>query len=226
LELVGWWVNWFLFSTKLKKRPYIILKWAQTSEGYIAPENKSRFQITNAHSNQLVHKWRTEEAAIMVGTHTAQYDDPQLTARLWQGKQPLRIVLDKQLRLPRSLHLFDTAATTWVINEEKSAVENNTHYKKLTFDASLLDNILKELHAASILSLIVEGGAALLQRFIDADLWNEARVFTGNTSLPGGIAAPLIKNAVTAFSSAIENDILHVYTNKASTYSYVTGMEL
>ena len=132
----------------------------------------------------------------MVGTNTAQNDDPQLTARLWQGRQPLRIVLDKQLRLSNSLKLFDASAPTWVINEKKNETEGNVHYKQLSFDDLLLKSILKELHAASILSLIVEGGAALLQSFIDEGLWDEARVFTGNITLQRGIKAPHINGNI------------------------------
>lgn len=226
LEADGWWLNRRFFCTHLLHRPYIILKWAQTLEGYIAPVDGSRFQITNEHSMQLVHRWRTEEGAILIGTKTALSDDPQLTARAWEGKQPLRIVLDKTLKLPHDLKLFDNSTPTWVINEKKEAEEGNTIYKKIPFDHSLLHRISVALHQAGILSLIVEGGATLLNSFIKEGLWDEARIFTGAASLPDGIAAPRIKNAIPAFTTVLEKDILQVYTNSTSKFPYAPGMDL
>lgn len=221
----GKWLNRRFFSFHQNKRPYIILKWAKTQNGYFAPINRTRVQLSNKHSQQLVHKWRTEEAAIMIGHQTAISDNPQLTSRLWQGKQPLRIVLDKRLALPHDLNIFSAEAPTWVINEQKDEVKDNVSFVKTTFDEILLTRILGKLHEANILSLIVEGGAVLLQSFIDAGLWDEARVFTTEKMLEEGVEAPTLKNANAAFSTNIDSDVLHVYTNK-NAYSYVHGMEL
>jgi diaminohydroxyphosphoribosylaminopyrimidine deaminase/5-amino-6-(5-phosphoribosylamino)uracil reductase len=226
LEKEGAWVNRRFFSFHKHKRPYIILKWAQTEQGYFAPLDRSRFQITNKHSMQLVHKWRTEEAAILVGHQTALNDNPQLTARLWQGKQPLRIVLDKNLKLPHSLNVFNSDADTWVINEQKEEQKENISFVKLKFDEILLTRLMQKLYEANILSLIVEGGATLLQSFIDMELWDEARVFSADVLLPEGIEAPTLKNTAHAFKTALGEDTLQVYLHNKGGYSYPQGMEL
>jgi diaminohydroxyphosphoribosylaminopyrimidine deaminase/5-amino-6-(5-phosphoribosylamino)uracil reductase len=226
LEHEGAWLNRRFFSFHTRRRPYIILKWAQTPEGHIAPLDKRRYPITNKASMQLVHKWRTEEAAIMVGYHTAMNDDPQLTARLWQGRQPLRIVLDKGLQLPATHNVFDKTTGTWIINERKEAVESNISWKQMLFDDRLLDTLLAALYGENKLSLIVEGGAVLLNSFIEKGLWDEARIFTGKASLAEGIKAPVLTHAIPAFETVIDGDLLHVYTNKNNPYAYVQGMEL
>lgn len=222
----GAWLNRRFFTFHTRKRPYIILKWAQTQDGYFAPADRSRLQVSNERSMQLVHKWRTEEAAIMVGFNTALNDNPQLTARLWEGRQPLRIVLDKKLQLPVTHHVFDTAAATWIINEQKERLEKNVQWKQMQFGDDLLHNLLSALYEERVLSLIIEGGAKLLSSFIEKSLWDEARVFTGNVSLQDGIAAPLLTSSEPAFETNISGDTLSIYTNKNNPYSYVPGMEL
>ena len=226
LEKEGGWVNRRFFCYHKKKRPYIILKWAQTKEGYLAAADRSRVQITGAESQQLVHKWRTEEGAIMVGTHTALNDNPQLTARLWQGKQPLRIAIDRKLQLPATHHLFDNSTATWIINEEREILHGNVHHVMMPFDDTLLSQLLHRLYEANILSLIVEGGAILLDSFIKQGLWDEARIFTGNTSIRNGIPAPLLTGESHAFTSVIGEDRLQVFVNNNSDYPYIAGMEL
>jgi len=226
LEKEGLWVNRRFFCFHKQKRPYIILKWAQTKDGLIAPADRGKFQITKPDSQKLVHKWRTEEAAIMVGTTTALNDNPQLTSRLYEGRQPLRIVLDKNLQLPATHHLFDNTAATWVINEHKEVLLGNVHSIKLPFDVQLLPALLHKLYEAKILSVIVEGGAVLLNSFIAAGLWDEARIFTGDVLLKEGIKSPVLQDEVPAFNTAISNDSLQVSVNKKSDYSYVNGLEL
>jgi diaminohydroxyphosphoribosylaminopyrimidine deaminase/5-amino-6-(5-phosphoribosylamino)uracil reductase len=225
LDAEGKWVNRRFFTFHQKKRPYIILKWAQTQNGYFAPLHKGRLQLSNKHSQQLVHKWRTEEAAIMIGHQTAVADNPLLTARSWNGKQPLRIVLDKRLVLSHHLNIFNEDAATWVLNEKKDENKGNISFVKLVFDEILLTRLLEKLHDANILSLIVEGGAVLLQSFIDAGLWDEARIFSTETILDEGLEAPSLKDANTALTTELDTDRLHVYTNK-NAYPYVQGMEL
>jgi len=226
LEQEARWLNRRFFCFHEQNRPYIILKWAQTKDSFIAPSDNTRLQITNADSNQLVHKWRTEEAAIMVGYNTALHDNPQLTARLWKGRQPLRIVIDKEQQLPPSSHLFDNAAATWVINEQRETLHGNVHYIQLSFSKPLLPQLLTRLHNAKVLSLIIEGGAQTLRSFIDAGLWDEARIFTGDIFLERGIAAPALTNATPAFTTELGSDTLQVFTNKDSSFSYIQGMEL
>lgn len=226
LESEGLWINRRFFCFHTKKRPYIILKWAETEDGFIAPSNRSRLQISNRHSSLLVHKWRAEEAAIMVGYNTAKNDNPQLTVRNIEGKQPLRIVLDRNLSLDNSLNLFNNDAPTWVINEKKEAAVDNLYYTQLPFDDNLLAGVLERLYNAKILSLIVEGGAVLLQSFIDKGLWDEARIFTGTASLQEGIKAPQLKYREHVIKTPIADDVLNVYTNKNAAYQYIKGLEL
>jgi diaminohydroxyphosphoribosylaminopyrimidine deaminase/5-amino-6-(5-phosphoribosylamino)uracil reductase len=160
----------------------------------------------------------------MVGYHTALNDDPQLTARLWQGKQPLRIVLDRNLTLPLSLRLFNDAAETWVLNEKKNEQKGNIIYKKLDF-AELLSALIAQLHAANKLSLIVEGGAHLLNTFIEAGLWDEARIFIADNELQEGIPAPVLSNAAMMQEQELGTDTLQLHINKASAYPFVNGMD-
>lgn len=226
IEQEGLWVNRRFFCFHKQKRPYIILKWAQTKEGRIAPADRSRLQISNTASQKLVHKWRTEEAAIMVGTTTAINDNPQLTSRLYEGRHPLRIALDKNLKIPATHHLYDNTAATWIINEQKEILNGNVHLVKLPFGNNLLPVLLHRLYEAKILSLMVEGGAALLNSFIALGLWDEARIFTASTSIKDGLKAPVLSNEVLAYTTDVNNDKLQVYTNKNSDYRYINGMEL
>lgn len=226
LEQEGAWMNRRFFCFHQQKRPYIILKWAQTSSGLFAPLNRTRFQISNEHSKQLLHKWRTEEASIMVGYNTALNDDPQLTSRLWPGRQPLRIVLDKDLKLPRSLRVFNDDATTWIINEQKEANGEHVQYVQFDFGSSLLNKLMDKLHEQNKLSLIIEGGAHLLNSFIEQGLWDEARIFVADAELNEGIPAPVLKDANNAFETESGTDKLFFYTNNNSAYPYVAGMDL
>lgn len=226
MQQQGLWVNRRFFCFHQQKRPYIILKWAQTTDGFIAPLDRSRLQITGPESQKLLHKWRTEEAAIMVGTTTALNDNPQLTSRLHNGKQPLRIVLDRNLQIPHTHHIFDHEAATWIINEQKETTNGNVHFVQLPFDDTLLPQLLNKLHQNKIQSIIIEGGTILLSSFIQAGLWDEARVFTGNITLGKGIAAPHLKNESEALTTISGNDRLQVFVNKSSSYPYVQGMDL
>lgn len=180
-----------------KHRPYTVLKWAQAADGFIdlpRPENAigQPARITGDDERVLVHKWRSEEQAIMVGTNTALIDDPVLNVRQWNGAQPLRIVLDRILRLPGSLHLFNGDYPTLVLTEKEHEPTNNVDYAVIPFDSHLVEHILSELHSRKILSVLIEGGTQLLQTFIDAGLWDEARVFTGNQKFGQGVKAPHI----------------------------------
>ena len=175
-----------------KKRPYVILKWAQTRDGFVARENFDSKWISNAYSRQLVHKWRSEEDAILVGTSTAKHDNPQLNVRDWEGKDPVRIVLDRNLILDRSLHLFDNAQPTICYNQVKSEKLENLDLVQLKSGFGVKE-VLEDLYKRKIQSLIVEGGAQVLKSFIENELWDEARVFTGQVQFVKGIPSPLIQ---------------------------------
>jgi diaminohydroxyphosphoribosylaminopyrimidine deaminase/5-amino-6-(5-phosphoribosylamino)uracil reductase len=202
------------FTFHQKKRPYIILKWAETSDGFIAPlvqEEGKPFWITSPESKKLVHKWRTEEASILVGTNTAEKDNPALTARLWGGCQPLRIVLDRTLRLNDNLQVFDESIKTVVFTEKLKASTSRTEYIQTDF-SKLHENILNELYKRNIHSVIIEGGRETLQAFINESLWDEARVFVGKERLVNGISAPVL-NTNPKYEERISKDILKLYCN-------------
>lgn len=202
------------FTFHQKKRPYIILKWAQTKDGFIAPlvqEEGKPFWITSPESKKLVHKWRTEEASILVGTNTAEKDNPALTARLWNGCQPLRIVLDRTLRLNDNLQVFDESIKTVVFTEKLKTSTSRTKYIQTDF-SKLHENILNELYKRNIHSVIIEGGRETLQAFINESLWDEARVFVGEERLVNGISAPVL-NTNPKSEERISKDILKLYCN-------------
>ena len=175
-----------------KKRPYFILKWAQTADGFIAAKNRIPQWISHEYSQMLVHKWRTEEMAIMAGTTTILTDNPHLTARKWQGKNPVRILLDKELKLSPDLHVFEPNAEVLVFNQVKNEVNGHIHYIKTDFDQNLPAAISRSLFSYCLQSVIIEGGAKLLQSFIEAGLWDEARVFIADKTFGEGVNAPII----------------------------------
>jgi diaminohydroxyphosphoribosylaminopyrimidine deaminase / 5-amino-6-(5-phosphoribosylamino)uracil reductase len=201
-------LNRRFFTFHQHQRPYIILKWAQSNDGKIAPLNSllvsgglseplfaKRLLITNEITNRLVHKWRSEEAAIMVGTNTALYDNPSLTTRLWKGNNPVRILLDKDLKIPAAHYLLDGKVKTIIFNNNKNETVQNTLYSKLEQGDSLIQQMLKKLYQLQIQSILVEGGTKLLQSFIDEGCWDEARVITNEQLIVGdGIHAPFLKN--------------------------------
>ncbi|MCS4433745.1 bifunctional diaminohydroxyphosphoribosylaminopyrimidine deaminase/5-amino-6-(5-phosphoribosylamino)uracil reductase RibD [Aquiflexum sp. XJ19-10] len=192
-----------------KKRPYVILKWAQTRDGFVARENFDSKWISNQYSRQLVHKWRSEEDAILVGTSTAKYDNPKLNVRDWDGKNPVRIVLDRTLKLDSTLDLFDHSQKTICYNQVKT--ENSENLDLVKLDSGFgLEKVLEDLYQRKIQSLIVEGGAQVLKSFIENELWDEARVFTGQVQFGKGIPAPLIKGKLLS-ESEIVGDRLAVW---------------
>lgn len=193
-------------------RPYIVLKWAQSADGKIA--GAARTLISNEYTNRLVHKWRSEEAAILVGTRTALMDDPALTARLWHGPDPIRLVIDKDLRLPESLQLFDRKVRTIVFNHLRHEEVNNLLYYQLATDSSLVHQVVVALTALKIQSVLVEGGARLLQSFIDEGYWDEARVITNNDlEIRGGLAAPVLKGGELRGKETLLSDSIRYYQN-------------
>jgi diaminohydroxyphosphoribosylaminopyrimidine deaminase/5-amino-6-(5-phosphoribosylamino)uracil reductase len=177
-----------------KHRPFVTLKWAQSADGFIgAAEGEPRAMISNNYTMALCHKRRTEHQAIMVGRRTAELDNPSLTVREWDGRTPLRVVLDRENKLPRTLRLFDGEAQTLVFTDTKSEVDDKAEYARIDFSADVIGQVMKELHSRNVQTLLVEGGRALLQSFIDSGLWDEAFVEEAPFCLGSGVKAPVIK---------------------------------
>ena len=217
LEKECQWLNRRFFTFHQKRRPYIILKWAQSQDAFIAPKNQEKREpvwITNPRSNQLVHKWRSEEQGIMVGTQTAVADNPKLSTRLWDGPNPVRVVLDRDLRIPEESALFDGSIKTIVFTEksENTPSKKNLSFETVDFGAKLTKEILKVLHRHEIQSVIIEGGAKTLQTFIDDDNWDEARIFTGKVQLRTGVKAPDFSGKIISEKN-IGSDNLKIYIN-------------
>lgn len=203
-------LNRRFFTRVAKQRPYIILKWAETADGYFAP-NEGQKWISGQQAALLVHRWRSEEDAILVGKNTALMDNPKLNTRLWTGKDPKRVVLDRNLELPKDLHLFDQSIETIVLNEKETTVQGKTKYIALeNFDFYLAESIAYQLYLFDIQSVIIEGGAKTLDLFIKAGLWDEARVFVSNNSWGEGIKSPDFRFAAQETTS-IGNDTLSIY---------------
>lgn len=210
-------LNARFFTFMEKQRPYIILKWAETSDGFIAGEGGKQLQISGPLSQRLVHRWRAEEDAIMVGTNTARSDNPRLNVRLVPGRNPTRIVIDKQLQLAESLNLFDNSQPTLGYNFIKTETVGQTTYIQLHPDKPFLPQLLADLYQRKIQSVLVEGGTTLLNSFMDAGLWDEMRVFRSHTMLGGtpqggGVASPRVRGQLTS-RKMVGEDELTTYKN-------------
>ena len=204
-------LNKRFFCYHIKKRPYIILKWAKSKDNFIAPINQEKpFWMTSEKSKKLVHSWRAEEDAILVGRKTVVADNPSLTVRMCEGKNPIRIIIDKELSLDKKSNVFDDQAETIVFNNIKSAIIDKTTYLKADFN-NLNEDILNQLYNRDILSLIIEGGTITINSFIEKDLYDEIRVFTTNKLLKKGISSPELPNINLIKTSIINNDKLEVY---------------
>lgn len=205
-------LNKRFFTSVNLKRPYVILKWAQSADGFIDKDFKST-KISNSLTNILNHKWRSEEDAILVGRKTASVDNPSLTNRLWTGKNPVRVVLDKSLKLSKNLNLFDDSVTTIVFTEHDVTEScSKTVYRKIDFSNNLAQNILTALNDMKIQSLIVEGGALTHQLFLESNLWDEIRIFQSDDILENGTKAVLPKGKLVTKEN-VENNKLLIYRN-------------
>ncbi len=205
------------FMHHIHNRPFVILKWAQTADGFIDVIRKSGQPvgpnwISNESSRILVHKWRSEEQAIMVGTNTVKSDDPMLNTREWHGNNPLRIILDRYLELTKNYKIFKSEIKTLIINEKRSYQEKNFEYIRLEFNEKLLQEIMHELFIRNIQSVIIEGGKMLIDSFLKANLWDEARIITGNKVFRQGVHAPVIRSTA-VFTETIRDDQLTIYKN-------------
>jgi len=199
-------VNRRFFTFHQKKRPYIILKWAQTANKKIAASSGERLLISNEYSNRLVHLWRSREAGILVGTNTALFDDPQLSNRHWPGPSPVRMVLDKHLRLPDNLRLLKDPDT--IVFTEK---RESRHYQ-LPDQGTIVQRMSDSMFQLKIISVLVEGGSQLLQSFIDEGLWDEARVITNTTlEIDEGLDAPVLKEEKPIKTELLMSDSITTY---------------
>lgn len=206
-------LNKRFFTFHQKKRPYIILKWAESLDGYLAPEKEINQErkpvwITNIYSRQLVHKWRSEEQAILVGTQTVIDDNPKLNVRDWSGNNPVRVILDQNNRISKDSFIFDDSVKTIVLTKSENNISTeNTLFEKIEFDNNSIENILSVLHQHQIQSIIIEGGKQTLQSFIDKNIWDEARIFIGKNTFEKGTKAPELKKKNEA-KTHIQNDKL------------------
>lgn len=191
LERQGLELNKRFFTFIEKQRPYIILKWAQSADGFVAKSNYESKWISNEYSRQLVHQWRSEEDAVMVGTQTAEHDNPTLTVREWTGRNPVRIVIDRFLRLSEKLNLFDKTQQTICYNVLKHEEHSKLSLIRLD-EKDFIQHLVTDLYKQKMQSVIIEGGAQTLQLFIDEGYWDEARVFTSTRTFDKGLAAPAV----------------------------------
>lgn len=202
-------LNKRFFTFMEKQRPYIILKWAETADGFIARENYDSKWISGESSRQLVHKWRSEEDGILVGAKTVAHDNPQLNVRDWTGRNPVRIVIDRFLKLDNKLNVFDKKQKTILYNLIRNEEHPNLNIVRIDEDGFVF-NLVKDLYKKKIQSVIIEGGATTLNFFLALGLWDEARVFKSSRFYNKGIPAPSLEGRLVE-SYPIESDTLRVF---------------
>ena len=207
LERESRWVNRRFFTFHEKKRPYVILKWAQTADGFIDPlrrtQERKSYAVSGKLAHTVVHKWRASEQAILVGTNTVINDNPQLTVRQWFGQNPVRICLDVNGRIPEDSKIFDSSAPTLCLKDEKFR------------DAGLLMSYLYEL---GIQSVLVEGGAQVINEFLRKNIWDEIRIFYVKSLFLQGLKAPKIENGKCVFSTQLDNGFLFIILPENETF--------
>lgn len=202
-EVISREINKRFFTFHEKKRPFIILKWAESQDGFIDiihnnSKKKEPIWITGKTEQILVHKWRTQEQAILVGTNTVLNDNPQLTSRFWFGQNPLRLIIDKKLQLLKNFHVSDSSTPTLIFNDlQDIQLNENLSLVKIFDENNYLEEILQYLYNIKIQSVIIEGGAFLIQKCIENNFWDEARVFIGNDYNFAGTKAPKLNKNYT-----------------------------
>lgn len=208
-------LNKRFFTFHERQRPYVILKWAQSKDGYLDKvrhsDEKGVNWISAPETKALVHKWRAEEQSILVGRKTVQNDDPSLTVREFSGNNPTRIIIDSQLQLLMDANIFSDEAPTIIFNRVKNEVKDNIEWIRISETNTRL--ILEELYKRNILSVFVEGGSRTLQYFIFDNVWDEARIIVGNTIFGEGTKAPIISKVPT-YSYSFSSDTIHHYFRK------------
>ncbi len=209
-------LNKRFFTFHEQKRPYIILKWAESQDGFLSPEkeigqDRKPVWITNQYSRQLVHKWRSEEQAILAGTQTVIDDNPKLNTRDWSGNNPVRVVLDQNNRISKDSFVFDNTVKTIVFTKSETNVSSeSTNFEVIDFNQNIIPQILAVLHQDQIQSIIIEGGLQTLQSFIDQNIWDEARIFIGNTSFGKGTKAPTIQKNTPTKAYILSDELLNI----------------
>lgn len=206
-------LNRRFFTYHQKKRPYIILKWAQTADGYMALPGPRPVRISNEYTDRLVHRWRSEEQAILAGSNTVLLDDPRLTNRLWTGKSPVRMVIDRALKLSPSLRLFDDASPAIIYNNQQSGKKGSVEWIKVASSENFLREMMADMYEREFISVLVEGGASLLNLFIKGGLWDEARIIIGNMYLKDGLAAPVLRGCSPIHEMSITGDRIIYFQN-------------
>jgi diaminohydroxyphosphoribosylaminopyrimidine deaminase/5-amino-6-(5-phosphoribosylamino)uracil reductase len=206
------------FTVQNKKRPYVILKWAETKDGFVAPHSRTAQKpvwISNAYSQQKVHKLRSKEHAVLVGTRTVLDDNPKLNVRSWSGTNPIRVVLDRTARISPTVTVLDGSVQTIVFSEKQKypfICSPKIHIELIDFSKNIAIQICEVLQKYKIQSLIIEGGSQTLQTFIDAEIWDEAHVYIGAVCFHEGVKAPrLVSGKMT--ETQLDNDLLKIYTN-------------
>lgn len=220
MEAEAKWLNRRFIHFVTHKKPYVILKWAQTMSGYIAPyahqmskeEFEEKRHITGLLVQKQVHKWRTEESAILVGRNTVVTDNPALNARAWLGKNPLRIVVDRMLKLDHSYKVFDGQTPTWIVNSVKAESLPNLEYVYFEPTENWTDVLLNKMYQAGHQSLIIEGGSSILNHVIASNLWQEAQVFYTPKHFKDGVSAPHISGHL-AETFELDQSIFKRYIN-------------
>ena len=208
-------INRRFYTFHQEKRPYILLKWAQSRDGFIAPLDKNKkdqsvFWISSPLSKQKVHQWRSEEVAILIGVQTVLTDNPSLTTREWPGNNPLRIIMDPNNRIPEEATVLQDTFPTLVVNRNRSKKQMAKNKEQLQLSPYTLEELLKNCYEKNILSILVEGGQKTLQSFIENNLWDEVRIFTSNTDLLEWVKAPQFKRNASS-TEQVHSDKLNVY---------------
>ncbi|MEN2400691.1 bifunctional diaminohydroxyphosphoribosylaminopyrimidine deaminase/5-amino-6-(5-phosphoribosylamino)uracil reductase RibD [Flavobacterium sp. MC2016-06] len=209
-------LNKRFFTFHQHKRPYIILKWAESQDGFLAPEKeidqeRKPVWITNLYSRQLVHKWRSEEQAILVGTQTVIDDNPKLNTRDWSGNNPVRVVLDQNNRIDKDSFIFDDSVKTIIITKSETRSEKeNTTFEVIDFYQNIIPQILEVLYQNQIQSIIIEGGLQTLQTFIATNIWDEARIFIGNVTFNKGTKAPAVSGNKTLKTYIEKDELIYI----------------
>lgn len=208
LKEVGYQLNKRFFTYHTLQRPYIILKWAESKDAYISIAENQRSTISGEEAKILNHQWRAQEQAILVGTKTAMVDDPYLTVREVSGKNPIRVIIDKDLKLSNDLNIFNDEAKTIVFNNKKTAIEDNVTFVEIDFYGLVPQFILYQLYLMEIQSVIIEGGAFTINEFINFNLWDEARIFKSKKALEQGVKAPSLSGKLISKTDIGDDELL------------------
>lgn len=216
-------LNKAFFTFHSKKRPYVILKWAETADGFIASDYDERLLISNEYSNRLVHQWRSACSTILVGANTAIKDDPLLDNRLWFGKKPQKVIIDPQLKTSTGLKLFRQGDGVIVFNTIKEGKEGNIDYLKISKD-NMVQEVLHRMYQLQIQSVLIEGGQKILELFIESGLWDEARVIRNTDLFIGrGMVTPILANSQQLKSIHLYNDEITFLKNKNNSFVHAVA---